>query len=186
MSLDDIELAITAYLYGDILVDKSLIPGKPIVSLVLDLVADMMKIELTRESSYWFLPTVFAVFIPVSETIDEGHQHWYLAIFLDEVVEDRPFYDFETTPNLNSSQFELEEPEGLPTLEHGSNDAGVWVASWMIACFEDDHFNIKVDDVSRMKIAVSLVSKNHNMIAYRVKRKASENLRKLYNNHHLD
>ncbi|XLU26349.1 hypothetical protein S245_062415, partial [Arachis hypogaea] len=49
------------------------------------------------------------------------------------------------------------------------NDAGVWVASWMIACFEDDHFNIKVDDGNRMKIAVLLVSKNHNMIAYRPK-----------------
>ncbi|XLS84783.1 hypothetical protein HN51_034949, partial [Arachis hypogaea] len=228
MGLDDIELAIAAYLYGDLLVDndeedivfsdhtayndvfRSLMPGKPIVSLMLDLVADIMKIELTRESGYWFLPTVFVVFIPVSETIDEGHQYWYLvvincvkgqiilldllptekqfkrkrtalklAIFLDEVLEDRSFYDFETTPNLNSSQFELEEPEGLPTLEHGLNDAGVWVASWMIACFEDDHFNIKVDDGNRMKIVVSLVSKNHNMIAYRVKRKASENLRKL-------
>ncbi|XLR11007.1 hypothetical protein S83_038945, partial [Arachis hypogaea] len=47
------------------------------------------------------------------------------------------------------------------------SDVGVWVASWMIACFEDDHFNIKVDDGVHMKIAVSLVLKNHNMISYR-------------------
>ncbi|XLT36764.1 hypothetical protein HN873_068056, partial [Arachis hypogaea] len=103
MDLDDIELAIAAYLYSDLLVDndeedivfsdhtahrdvfRSLMPGKLIASLVLDLVADMMKIELTRESSYWFLPTVFAVFIPVSETIDEGHQHWYLVV-IDRVT----------------------------------------------------------------------------------------------------
>ncbi|XLT83800.1 hypothetical protein HN873_005553 [Arachis hypogaea] len=40
--------------------------------------------------------------------------------YLDEVLEDRSFYDFETTPNLISSQFEFEEPEGLSTLEAGS------------------------------------------------------------------
>ncbi|XLR48084.1 hypothetical protein S83_032744, partial [Arachis hypogaea] len=40
---------------------RSLMPEKPIVSLVLDLVADMMSIELTRETGYWFLPTTFAV-----------------------------------------------------------------------------------------------------------------------------
>ncbi|QHO16031.1 Phosphoenolpyruvate carboxylase [Arachis hypogaea] len=224
MGLNETELAIAAYLYGNHLMDnykediviseftarrdvfRSLMPGKPIVSLVLDLVADMMSIELTRESGYWFLPTTFAlsektkldpkslplcitygylgkvdclkrVFIPVSETTDEGHEHWYLvvidrvkgqiilldplpiekqfkrkrtalklAIYLDEVLEDRSFYDFETTPNLISSQFEFEEPEGLLTLEAGSSDAGVWVASWMIACFEDDNFNIKDQD----------------------------------------
>ncbi|XLR04785.1 hypothetical protein S83_070983, partial [Arachis hypogaea] len=186
MGLNDTELAIAAYLYGNHLMDnyeedivileltarryvfRSLMPGKPIVSLVLDLVADMMKTELTRESGYWFLSTTFAVFIPVSKTTDEGHEHWYLvAIYLDEVLEDRSFYDFETTPNLISSQFEFEELEGLPTLETGSNDAGMWVTSWMIACFEDDHFNIKMDDGVRMKIAVSLVLKNHNMISYR-------------------
>ncbi|QHO28859.1 Phosphoenolpyruvate carboxylase [Arachis hypogaea] len=244
MGLNETELAIATYLYGNHLMDnhkediviseftarrdvfRSLIPGKPIVSLVLDLVADMMSIELTRESGYWFLPTTFAlsektkldpkslplcitygylgkvdclkrVFIPVSETTYEGHEHWYLvvidrvkgqiilldplpiekqfkrkrttlklAIYLDEVLEDRSFYDFETTPNLISSQFEFEEPEGLPTLEARSSDAGVWVASWMIACFEDDNFNIKVDDGVRMKIAVSLVLKIHNTISY--------------------
>ncbi|XLS47897.1 hypothetical protein HN51_022255 [Arachis hypogaea] len=70
MGLDGIELAIAAYLYGDLLVDndeedivfsdhtahrdvfRSLMPCKPTASLVLDLVADMMKIELTRESGY--------------------------------------------------------------------------------------------------------------------------------------
>ncbi|QHN78793.1 Ulp1 protease family, carboxy-terminal domain protein [Arachis hypogaea] len=194
MGLDDTELEIAAYLYGNYLMDnyeedivfseltarrdvfRSLMPGKPIISLVLDLVADMMKTELTRESektkldpdrlpsciTYVYLGKVDClkrVFIPVSESTDEGHEHWYLV-------------------------FEFEEPEGLPTLEAGSNDAGVRVASWMIACVEDDHFNIKVDDGVRMKIAVSLVSKNHNMISYRVKRNAIENLNKLYDNHH--
>ncbi|RYR34568.1 hypothetical protein Ahy_A10g049516 [Arachis hypogaea] len=79
MGLNETELAIAAYLYGNHLMDnykediviseftarrdvfRSLMPGKPIVSLVLDLVADMMSIELTRESGYWFLPTTFAV-----------------------------------------------------------------------------------------------------------------------------
>ncbi|XP_052111530.1 uncharacterized protein LOC127742841 [Arachis duranensis] len=81
MGLDEIELAIAVYLYGNHLMDnykediviseftarrdvfRSLMPGKPIVSLVLDLVADMMSIELTRESGYWFLPTTFVVSI---------------------------------------------------------------------------------------------------------------------------
>ncbi|XLR64384.1 hypothetical protein S83_015056, partial [Arachis hypogaea] len=172
MGLDEIELAIAVYLYGNHLMDnyeedivfseltarrdvfRSLMPGKSIVSLVLDLVADMMRIELTRESGYWFLPTTFA--LSEKTKLDPYHlpsciTYVYLgevdclkrAIYLDEVLEDRSFYDFKTTPNLISSQFEFEEPEGLPNLEAGSNDAGVWVASWMIACFEDDHFNIK-------------------------------------------
>ncbi|XLU56852.1 hypothetical protein S245_051500, partial [Arachis hypogaea] len=86
----------------------------------------------------------------------------------------RSFYDFETTPNLISSQFEFEEPEALrpsklnrKILPRYIGVTRVWVASWMIACFEDDHFNIKVDDGVRMKIAVSLMLKNHNMISYR-------------------
>ncbi|XLU58446.1 hypothetical protein S245_053094, partial [Arachis hypogaea] len=106
---------------------------------------------------------------PIQLTINDisHNSSKMLQMKFGDVLEDRSFYDFETTPNLISSQFEFEEPEGLPTLEAGSSDAGVWVASWMIACFEDDHFNIKVDDGVRMKIAVSLVLKNHNMISYR-------------------
>nr|XP_029143600.1 uncharacterized protein LOC112805488 [Arachis hypogaea] len=79
MGMDDTKLAIAAYLYGNHLMDnyeedivfleltarrdvfRSLTPGKPIASLVLDLVADMIKIELTKESGYWFLPTTFAL-----------------------------------------------------------------------------------------------------------------------------
>ncbi|QHO21627.1 Rac-like GTP-binding protein [Arachis hypogaea] len=95
MGLDETELAIAAYLYGNHLMDKSL-------SLYLKLLTKVMNTE----------------------------------------------------------------PEGLPTLEAGSSDAGVWVASWMIACFEDDHFNIKVDDGVCMKIVVSLMLKNHNIISY--------------------
>ncbi|RYR04095.1 hypothetical protein Ahy_B06g083668 [Arachis hypogaea] len=143
MGLDDTELAIAAYLYGLIAridVFKSLMPGKPIVSLVLDLIGDIMKSELTRESGYWFLPPVFA------------------AIFLDEVLEDRSFYDFETTSNPISSEFEFEEQEGLPTLEDGST------LIYLARCVE----MTRVDDGNRMKIAVSLVSRNHNMIEYRM------------------
>ncbi|XLU60999.1 hypothetical protein S245_020208, partial [Arachis hypogaea] len=133
---------------------RSLTPGKPIASLVLDLVADMIKIELTKESGYWFLPTTFALSektkldpncLPscITDIYLDKVDCLKRDIYLDEVLEDRSFYDFETTPNLISSQFEFEEPEGLPTLEAGSTDAGVWVASWLIACFEDDYFNIK-------------------------------------------
>ncbi|XLU20138.1 hypothetical protein S245_056204, partial [Arachis hypogaea] len=140
MGLDDTELAIAAYLYGLIAridVFKSLMPGKPIVSLVLDLIGDIMKSELTRESGYWFLPPVFALSkktkmdpscLPSCITdvylgkIDCLKRRTTLksAIFLDEVLEDRSFYDFETTSNPISSEFEFEEQEGLPTLEDGS------------------------------------------------------------------
>ncbi|XLT13697.1 hypothetical protein HN51_059387 [Arachis hypogaea] len=70
MGLDDTKLAIVVYLYGNYLMDnyeedivfseltacrdvfRSLMPEKSIISLVLNLVADMMKTELTRESGY--------------------------------------------------------------------------------------------------------------------------------------
>ncbi|XLS61865.1 hypothetical protein HN51_016093, partial [Arachis hypogaea] len=163
MGLNETELAIAAYLYVNHLMDnykediviseftsrrdvfRSLMPGKPIVSLMLDLVADMMSIELIRESGYWFLPTTFAlsektkldpkslplcitysylgkvdclkrVFIPVSETTDEGHEHWYLVvidrvkgqiILLDPLPIEKQFKRKRTALKLDQDCYEL-------------------------------------------------------------------------------
>ncbi|MED6209726.1 hypothetical protein PIB30_057502 [Stylosanthes scabra] len=99
-----------------------------------------------------------------------------LAIYLEKMLEDRYYYEFETTPNFTTEDFLFKKTECLLKIDIESNDSGLWVASWMIGCYDDDDFDIKVDDGSRMKIAVSLVLKNHNIINQTIKNKAIENL----------
>ncbi|MED6135607.1 hypothetical protein PIB30_048208 [Stylosanthes scabra] len=187
MRLDHNELAIAAYLYGvplmhndeeDIVLSsaitvqrdvfRSLLPGKPIYDEVLILVADMMTKELTTKSGYWFLPPSFA------------------ATYLEKALDHCRFYDYQNTPYFSTVGYEFVEPKGLPTLKDGSNDAVLWVATWMITCVEESNFNIKVDEEYRMKIAVSLVLKDQNIYNENIKTRAIENLQIKYDIHDRD
>ncbi|MED6153104.1 hypothetical protein PIB30_098358 [Stylosanthes scabra] len=100
MGLDYDELAIAAYLYGNTLMYNdeeelvishgirahmdvfiTLLPDTQIQDEVIILVAEMMTMEMTTESGYWFLPPSFAVFIQVSEMNKEGRKHcWYFVV----------------------------------------------------------------------------------------------------------
>ncbi|MED6140157.1 hypothetical protein PIB30_090416 [Stylosanthes scabra] len=178
MGLDYDELAVAAYLYGNTLmyndedelvlsygtrahrnVFRSLLPDTQIHDEVLTLVAEMMISEMRIESGYWFLPPYFA------------------ATYLEDVLDPlNRYYDNGTTPTFSTIGYDFLELEGISKLKDESNDAGVWVATWMMTCIEASNFNIKVDDVNRMKIAVSLVLKDHNIIEHSIKTKAIENL----------
>ncbi|MED6115797.1 hypothetical protein PIB30_094150 [Stylosanthes scabra] len=155
-------------------------------------------------------------FILVSEHDKDGHEHWYLvvidragvfilleprpietqfkrkrnagelAIFLEKMLEDRYYYEFETTPNFSTDDFRFRETEFLPKLDVEANDSGLWVASWMIGCYDNDDFDIKVNDGTRMKIAVSLVLKDHNIINQTIISKAKKNLEQLDEDHNCD
>ncbi|MED6138845.1 hypothetical protein PIB30_078289 [Stylosanthes scabra] len=92
------------------------------------------------------------------------------------MLEDRYYYEFEMTPNLTTEDFLFRKMECLPKLDIESNDSGLWVASWMIGRYDNDDFDIKVDDGTRMKIAVSLVLKDHNIINQTIKTNVIENL----------
>ncbi|MED6175832.1 hypothetical protein PIB30_082030 [Stylosanthes scabra] len=108
------------------------------------------------------------------------------AIYLEEALDHRRFYDYQTTPYFSIVGYEFVEPKGLPTLEDGSNDVVLWVATWMIMCVEGSNFNIKVDEEYRTKIAVSLVLKDHNIYNEKIKIRVIENLQIKYDIHDRD
>ncbi|MED6138844.1 hypothetical protein PIB30_078288 [Stylosanthes scabra] len=97
MGLNQDEVAVAAYLYGNLSHNeeeeivfsnvsvgrrefKSLLPGNAIHLNVLTMVADMMNKEMGLKSGYWFLPPFFAAFIPVSKYLEDGHEPWYLVV----------------------------------------------------------------------------------------------------------
>ncbi|MED6206140.1 hypothetical protein PIB30_024166 [Stylosanthes scabra] len=88
----------------------------------------------------------------------EGRKHWYL------VVVDRP-----------EKQVILLDPNPTKFQDRKRRTATKLVATWMMTCVEASNFDIKVDEVNRMKIAVSLVLKDHNIIGHSIKNKAIEN-----------
>ncbi|KAK7291776.1 hypothetical protein RIF29_07188 [Crotalaria pallida] len=77
---------------------------------------------------------------------------------------DKSFYDFMTPAIAKISEFEIDIPEEGQQEEDMSNDCGVWVASWMMLHKEEDHYNIKVDAITRLRLALDLVMKPYNSI----------------------
>ncbi|MED6153512.1 hypothetical protein PIB30_102663, partial [Stylosanthes scabra] len=147
-----------------------------------------------------------------SEEDKDGHVHWYLVvvdhldgefILLDPLptekqfkrkrnarelamLEDRYYYEFETIPNLTTEDFHFRKTECLPKLDIESNDSSLWIASWMIGRYDNNDFDIKVDDEARMKIVVSLVLKDHNIINQTIKTKTIKNLEQQDEDHDFD
>ncbi|QHO02236.1 uncharacterized protein DS421_13g422110 [Arachis hypogaea] len=169
MSLDETELAIAAYLYGDHLMDnyeedivfseftahrdvfRSLMPGKPIISLVLDLVADMMRIELTRESGYWGCLGVCSSELSL-RPLSEGS-----AIL------------FSISPYTEWEDFEAVVKVSLPL---GTCKSGSWLASGClhgIGSSENCEFSIKAFVPSRSPQAlVSCYGGNWTLVLVRI------------------
>ncbi|MED6122876.1 hypothetical protein PIB30_043974 [Stylosanthes scabra] len=56
----------------------------------------------------------------------------------------------------------------------------------MIGCYDNDDFDIKVDDGTRMENVVSLVLNDHNIIKQTIKTKANKNLEQLDEDHDRD
>ncbi|MED6159928.1 hypothetical protein PIB30_046827 [Stylosanthes scabra] len=102
------------------------------------------------------------------------------------MLEDRYYYEFETTPNFTTDDFSFRETECLPKLDIEANDSGLWVESWMIGCYDNDDFDINVDNGTHMKIAISLVLKDPNIINQTIKSKAKKNLEQLDEEHDRD
>ncbi|XP_057729401.1 uncharacterized protein LOC130944853 isoform X2 [Arachis stenosperma] len=88
-----------------------------------------------------------------------------LAIFLDDLLDDRAWYANEDTDKIECSEFEITEPNVAQQLPE-SNDCGVFVAQWMIMYhlfydYDVETFQL-VTDYSRMRLAIDMVLKYHN------------------------
>ncbi|RYQ98780.1 hypothetical protein Ahy_B07g086569 [Arachis hypogaea] len=88
-----------------------------------------------------------------------------LAIFLDDLLDDRAWHANEDTDKIECSEFEITEPNVTQQLPQ-SNDCGVFVAQWMIMYhlfydYDVETFQL-VTDYSRMRLAIDMVLKYHN------------------------
>ncbi|MED6185088.1 hypothetical protein PIB30_053639 [Stylosanthes scabra] len=182
MGLNQDEVAVAAYLYGNLSHNeeeeivfsnvsvgrqefKSLIPGNAIHLNVLTMVTYMMTKELGLKSGYWFLPPFFATYaLGWMKTDPKSMAVEFNNIFMGKV------------DCLKRTRFPLKNSSRGKGMPENWNDSDLWVASWMIGRYDDDDFDIKVDDRTRMKIVVSLVLKDHNIINQTIKTNAIENL----------
>ncbi|KAK7274370.1 hypothetical protein RIF29_15455 [Crotalaria pallida] len=86
------------------------------------------------------------------------------ASFIEDMLLDESFCDFETPAIAKITYFEIDIPEEGQQEEDMSNDCGVWVASWMMLYKEENHYNVKVDAITRLRLALDLVMKPYNII----------------------
>ncbi|MED6123423.1 hypothetical protein PIB30_049022 [Stylosanthes scabra] len=151
------ELAVAAYIFNaelpnlEILVDTEhrnltremlfcLVPGEILKDYVIDLVVENLADE--KDELRWFLPTEFS------------------ANFLQLIFDDRSFFESTHTKKPIVSKFKFKEAETPQQLE--SNDGGIWVAKWMQHSYMWDGYLDKVDEKTRMSLALELVMGNHN------------------------
>ncbi|KAK7281750.1 hypothetical protein RIF29_09999 [Crotalaria pallida] len=167
---------------------KTLMLGKLVFREVLDMVVCMLTEEercRTEWTKYWFLPTRFSIYIPIDVDC-----HWILLVvdmdkkkllmldslpvssktrekmmkLIHKMMLDKSFYDIMTPAIAKISEFEIDIPEEGQQEEDMSNDCRVWVASWMMLHKEEDHYNVKVDAIARLRLALDLVMKSYNSI----------------------
>ncbi|KAK2430807.1 ubiquitin-specific protease ESD4 [Trifolium repens] len=99
-----------------------------------------------------------------------------VAIFLTEMLMHNSFY--ERVLQLDRSKpmihnYPIVEPRGLPSQKCGSNDCGVFVATWMQEHgVYDDYTFIKVCPDARIKLALNVVYSSYNELMDEVEEKA--------------
>ncbi|KAJ1387289.1 Papain-like cysteine peptidase superfamily [Sesbania bispinosa] len=105
-----------------------------------------------------------------------------VAIFLQEMLMDRSFYDFSDTEKPDIVGYTLIEPNGIGQELLESNDSGVWVATWMMDYDWDDEYDKisertirKITTASRMRLAIDLVNHDYNRLRDYVIKRAKKN-----------
>ncbi|KAK7281064.1 hypothetical protein RIF29_08729 [Crotalaria pallida] len=87
-----------------------------------------------------------------------------MASFIEDMLLDESFYDFATPAIAKISDFEIDIPEEGQQEEDMSNDCAVWVASLMMLHKEENHYKVKVDGITRLRLVLDLVIKPYNII----------------------
>lgn len=109
-----------------------------------------------------------------------------VALFLEEMFIHDSFYDCGIKlENHLISNFPIVEPRGLPRQRYGSNDCGVFVATWMKECSWLDYYDcVEVRPDSRIKLAIDLVDSSYNEMKGKVIERANKhwmNMEKMRN-----
>ncbi|MED6113663.1 hypothetical protein PIB30_072936 [Stylosanthes scabra] len=89
------------------------------------------------------------------------------ANFLQLLLDDRRFVEYNNTKKPLVSKFNFIEAE-TPQQHMDSNDGGVWVAKRMQLSYMWDGYLDKVDEKTRMSLALELVMGKHNRKAEQV------------------
>ncbi|XLU94611.1 hypothetical protein S245_008963, partial [Arachis hypogaea] len=141
---------------------KSLIPKEWVHGDVLNLVATMLTMhekEMGCQTS-WYLPAVFS------------------AKYLEDMLKYDSFYKYNTPfrPRILDFAFVdmLETGEQAPC----SNDCGVWVATWMTNYRKTYSYTINVNHGTRMRLALDLILRPHNLMLRNAIKSANRNYNK--------
>ncbi|KAJ1380627.1 Ulp1 protease family, C-terminal catalytic domain [Sesbania bispinosa] len=86
-----------------------------------------------------------------------------MAEYLEEMFDHDSFYEFSETDRPRVTEFPLVIPTDIGKHAAESNDCGIWVCKWMIDYTLTYNYNIKVDRVSRMRLAIDLLIKPYNI-----------------------
>ncbi|QHO56772.1 Ulp1 protease family, carboxy-terminal domain protein [Arachis hypogaea] len=86
-----------------------------------------------------------------------------MALFIEEMLDDSTFYANQTTHRPVISEYPIIHPTEIGEQNDDSNDCGVWVTTWMRECQWRSNYNIKVNDSTRLRLAIDLVMNSFNL-----------------------
>ncbi|QHN85243.1 Ulp1 protease family, carboxy-terminal domain protein [Arachis hypogaea] len=198
MFFSNLELAVVSYVF-DAHLDKSehtqgdrfafctLCPGEELIDDVINLLATVLTDERSEPS--WWLPTSFAIYIPLhkdrhwflmvvdlkeelliyldslkdhSERDARVDQMTYVAFFLQTILRDRKLYSKCDSVPPTTSAYRVREPitgQQDPT----SRGCGIWVAQWMQLSNIWTSYDIEgINDHNKMRLALDLIMAKSN------------------------
>ncbi|QHO02864.1 Ulp1 protease family, carboxy-terminal domain protein [Arachis hypogaea] len=86
-----------------------------------------------------------------------------MALFIEEMLDDSTFYVNHTTHRLVISEYPIIHPAEIGEQNDDSNDCGVWMTTWMRECQWRNNYNIKVNESTRLRLAIDLVMNPFNL-----------------------
>ncbi|QHO27229.1 Ulp1 protease family, carboxy-terminal domain protein [Arachis hypogaea] len=126
----------------------TLLPNKPLVDEIINLTSSMLMCDARKDTGFpclWFLPTTFSQFALNWTHSPKTLKRYYAEEYMGE---------FESLCKIF-----------VPMNEDNMhwNDCGVWVTTWMRECQWRSNYNIKVNDSTRLRLAIDLVMNLFNL-----------------------
>ncbi|QHO06519.1 hypothetical protein HN51_065353 [Arachis hypogaea] len=100
-----------------------------------------------------------------------------MALFIEEMLDDSTFYANQTTHRPVILEYPIIHPAEIGEQNDDSNDCGAWVTTWMRECQWRSNYNIKVNESTRLRLAIDLVMNPFNLKSQEV----LEAVKKYYN-----
>ncbi|XLR68200.1 hypothetical protein S83_018872, partial [Arachis hypogaea] len=139
MALCKDEVSVVTYVFGSDMEDEE--PNSEIIS----------------QTNLWHANRrVMYTLLPNKPLVDE-------ALFIEEMLDDSTFYANQTTHRPVISEYPIIHPAEIGEQNDDSNDCEVWVTTWMRECQWRSNYNIKVNDSTRLRLAIDLVMNPFNL-----------------------